>query len=77
MVNYGVIPMIFENPEDFEKCDMGQKVLIKDTFKFLETGKATVETNGKKLNIKHDLSSREVEVIKSGGIINYVKAKDN
>lgn len=77
MVNYGVIPMIFENPEDYEKCEMGQKIYINDTLNFLENGTATVEANGKKIKIKHDLSPREVEVINSGGIINYVKAKNN
>lgn len=75
LVNHGVIPMLFENPDDYDRIDLldeleidnlldqipGREVYVKDVTKEFE------------FKVKLDLSDNEVEVVLSGGQLRYLK----
>ena len=76
LINFGILPLTFENPEDYQKAEKGDRIVIKDLFGSLDGGQVyTVEnvTSGNLFSVRSNLNSREKEVIKKGGLLPYVR----
>jgi aconitate hydratase len=76
LVNFGIAPFVFVNPEDYDQLEQGDEIRIKDVRKGIKTGKsleAEIVGKDKKIEVRCDLSDRQIEVLLEGGLINYVK----
>lgn len=76
LVNFGILPLVFANPADYQKIHMNDVLVMKDVHAALRKGNeiiATVEGKGITIPFRHKLSSRQVEVLIAGGLINWVK----
>ncbi len=76
LVNFGILPLTFIYPEDYEKLHQGDIIVIKnvpESIKDCEELKATVEGINGTIPLRHTLSPRQVEVLLEGGLINWVK----
>ncbi len=77
LVNFGILPLVFVNPEDYEKIKQGDDVEI-DTSNFApgDDNILILKVNGNvEIPVKHGLNERQVEMIKAGGILKYIKDK--
>ncbi|MDK2820826.1 MAG: aconitate hydratase [Clostridia bacterium] len=74
LVNVGILPLTFANPEDYDRIDVNDTLLI-DLSNGLKDEELTVtnETKGYKFKVQHNLSSRQKAVILAGGLLNYTK----
>ncbi len=73
LVNFGIIPLMFENEADYDSIRQGDTVEIKD-IKTQITGSNRIAAHtgtGKELFLKHSLTPRQVEIIIEGGLLNY------
>jgi aconitate hydratase len=70
LVNFGIVPLVFENEDDFDKVDQGDKAVL-DLSK-LEKG-ATLTVGKKKIPLKHSLGERDIAVIRAGGSLLYAR----
>ncbi|SHI48527.1 aconitase [Mesonia phycicola] len=81
LVNFGILPLEFENNDDYEKFEQGDTIKLKnlrDAVKNRETIQVEiVKENGDSVTIptKHTLSDRQIRVLLKGGIINEFKEK--
>ncbi len=76
LINFGILPLIFENPGDYDKVEKGDRVVIKDLFGALDGGQTyTVEniTSGKSFSVRSTLNDRERDVLKKGGLLPYTR----
>ncbi len=76
LINFGILPLVFENPADYDKIEKGDCFVIKDLFGSLDGSQTyTVEdtTSGKSLKVRSALNDREREVLKRGGLLPYTK----
>ena len=76
LVNAGILPLIFENKEDYDdisQFDMLTLNNIKDAILNDKQIVLTNETTGKTYNLKHTLSGRSKDMIVAGGLLNYTK----
>lgn len=75
LINFGILPLTFENEADYEKISQGDQLEI--PVKNLESGKLTVQnmTTGAKIPVKHPLNEREIAIMKAGGSLAYARAK--
>ncbi|MGA1792769.1 MAG: aconitate hydratase [Thermoplasmatota archaeon] len=73
LVNFGILPLTFKDPADFEKLEMGDKLKL-DIGDLSTEMVLEVENKGLRIPIMHDLSEREIEVMKQGGTLNYTKS---
>jgi aconitate hydratase len=76
LVNVGVLPLTFLKTEDYDKIEKGDKLYFTNLEEAVNGGKKiTVEIMGKNIKIegKHDLSPRQVEVLLKGGLLNWAK----
>ena len=75
LVNHGVIPMLFENAEDYDKIDLLDELEIDNLLDQIPTREVLVKnvTKNFTFKVKLDLSENEVEVVLSGGQLRYLK----
>jgi aconitate hydratase len=76
LINFGILPMTFEDPDDYEKIDQGDTLRIKDVKKTLageQKYKIENTTNGKTLVAVSNLNDREKDIITSGGLLSYAR----
>ncbi|MBY8983292.1 MAG: aconitate hydratase, partial [Candidatus Lokiarchaeota archaeon] len=75
LVNFGIVPLNFKNSQDYESIEEGDNIEIelKDfTFENLE-----LKNNTKNVFIPltHNLSERQILILKAGGKLPYIKNK--
>jgi len=75
LINFGIIPFVFENESDYDKISQGDGLKIDGLVEALETGKATlVDTaNGAEIPLVLNISERQKGMLKAGGLLNTVK----
>lgn len=74
LVNFGVLPLEFVNPEDYDSIDEHDIIRIEDLRSSLKHGKpvtALNETKNKSYTLKHSMSERQIRVMLQGGVVNY------
>ncbi len=83
LINFGIVPLTFENPEDYEKISQGQTLSIPGIRKAILSGAKTVtvkDDTGYTFQARLDLSQRDRFILAAGGLLNWVRAelaKDN
>lgn len=75
LINHGVLPMIFENPSDYEKLSLGDEPEILNLIEQLKSKCATLnnKTTGKNFSVLMELSDSEADILLSGGQLAYIK----
>lgn len=75
LVNFGILPLVFVNREDYAKVAQGADIRIPLT-EITPGGVTNIEIAGVGvLPVRNDLSAAELDIIRSGGLLNAVKEK--
>jgi aconitate hydratase len=79
LINFGVLPLEFANPDDFEKISLTDELEVNDIFKAIaKAGRCefTVRntTKGESYQAFSNFSARDLECLKLGGLLPYIKA---
>ena len=75
LVNFGILPLVFVNREDYAKVAQGADIRIPLT-EITPGGVTNIEIAGVGvLPVRTDLSAAELDIIRSGGLLNAVKEK--
>lgn len=78
LVNFGILPFEFKNPEDYDKINADDILVFDTILENLENGNTQMvknKTKEEEYELTHSLSERQIGVIKYGGVINYFKEK--
>lgn len=75
LINNGIMPLIFINPEDYKTIELMDELLIENAIKDVLTGVVIVKNRTKNIeySLKIELSQREREMIIEGGLLNTLK----
>ncbi len=73
LINFGILPLVFQNPEDYKRVDA--KDILRISLKKGLTGAIMVEnlTKGYSFSAASNLNEREAELIRAGGLLPYTK----
>ncbi|MDP3985527.1 MAG: aconitase family protein, partial [bacterium] len=75
LVNFGILPLTFVNPEDYEKIDQDDELML-DTMQLGATPLVLKNlTKLAEITVIHALAPRELDIIRAGGSLAYVKMK--
>ena len=75
LVNFGILPLVFVNRADYAKVAPGADIRIPLT-EITPGGVTNIEIAGVGvLPVRNDLSAAELDIIRSGGLLNAVKEK--
>ena len=79
LINFGVLPLEFVKPDDYERIEEGDVVKLKGLVDSLNKEEPVILVNESKEESYEvsfsKLSTRQKEIIRKGGIINYFKEK--
>ncbi|MCF8031810.1 MAG: aconitate hydratase [Desulfarculaceae bacterium] len=77
LVNFGVVPLVLADPEDYERLDEGQLIQLPGLKKALLGGAEEFEAlvDGQPLKLIIQASPREREILALGGRLNYIKSR--
>jgi aconitate hydratase len=77
LVNFGIMPLIFRDPADYERLQAGDELEIADTPGQFGRAEVTVtnRTRGVSFAVGHALTPRQVEIVLCGGLLNFVGRK--
>ncbi len=81
LINFGILPLIFEDPDEFNGIQQGDRLRITHLRSRLEEGgplRIENVTQERVFEASHGLNSRERGVLLAGGLLNYTRnhAKD-
>ena len=73
LINFGIMPLIFKNAEDYERIQPEDELQITETHDQLRKPEMTVvnKTGQNMFAVCHSLTPRQVEIVLSGGLLNY------
>jgi aconitate hydratase len=77
LINFGILPLTFKNPDDYEKIDQGDRIKLPNIRKALIENKGEVmlynETKGISIPLTYHLTDREIKTILAGGTMKLAK----
>jgi aconitate hydratase, putative, Aquifex type len=78
LINSGILPLVFENPADYESFSIGQKLMIENVREQVKNPVITIKNieTDKKYKAKTNFTGLEIEMILAGGKINQIKENE-
>ena len=75
LINAGIMPLTFKNPEDYDKLTQGDKLSLSDIFEGMDSGEITLkdETTGESFTLTCSFTERQKAILKAGGLLQYTK----
>lgn len=75
LVNFGILPLTFSDPEDYASLSLGDELLIDNLLSQLKSRSVTISNLSGDIQIKviHSLSGRQQDIIIEGGLLNYTR----
>lgn len=78
LINYGIIPITFKNPDDYDKITAGDTIELKGIFDSLKNGTSfniVLHSNGGEVKIEgvNDLDERSRQILLQGGLAAYTR----
>ena len=75
LCNFGILPLTFQDPGDYDRVENGAKVVFPGIKKHLEKGdkEIPVQVDGSPIQALLEVSDRQRELLIAGGVLNLVK----
>lgn len=80
LVNFGILPLTFVNLDDYDKLSNGDVLSFSNLRSTLQQGnELKVMVKGKNIiiDVHHALSGRQLDIVLKGGLINWVRDRQN
>ena len=75
LINFGIVPLVFEDPDDYGTVVQGDMVSLKGLRTAVEgDGRLKIHTAGGDICVRADLSSREKKLLLAGGLLASIAA---
>jgi aconitate hydratase len=78
LINFGILPLTFNDPADWDRIDANDTLLLRDVRQALEQKKNVKlfnETQKRQIEVNYMLSDRQFQMILAGGLINAIRKK--
>jgi len=78
--NFGILPLIFANPDDWNKIAQGDRLSIPDVRNAIRQGnsvKVINLTKNETYDTEHRMTQYQVDMVLAGSLINLVKQKES
>lgn len=75
LINAGIMPLTFKNPDDYDKLSQDDILSIDGVFAGMDSGEMTLcnETTGDKIPLVCTFTQRQKDILKAGGLLSYTK----
>lgn len=77
LINTGILPLTFEDENDYSQIDQGDKVEVLNLRESIQNNEPIVlinKTKGVEISVKYNLEDRDRDIVLAGGLLNYLKS---
>ena len=71
LVNAGILPLIFENPDDYDQVEQGDMLRLENVRAALGENRIILHVGDKNIPLRMELAERQKEVLLAGGLLDY------
>ena len=71
LVNAGILPLIFENPDDYNEVEQGDMLRLENVRAALGENRIILHAGDKNIPLRMELAERQKEVLLAGGLLDY------
>ncbi|MER3375031.1 MAG: aconitate hydratase [Allomuricauda sp.] len=80
LVNFGILPLEFDDPDDYDVLEQGAIISFKNVRRDLVDGNPIMalvknRNDQREIKLRHSLSKRQIDLLMKGGTINHFKEK--
>jgi aconitate hydratase len=80
LVAQGIVALVFDDPSDYDKAEVGQTWEFPKLREELANGSDTITTriedSGEQLRLRHDFSEHERQILIAGGLLSYLRERE-
>lgn len=78
LINSGILPLTFVDPDDYDTIDQGDELCLDNIFEGLDDGSLILEdkTKGKKIALSCNFTDRQKNILKAGGLLSFTKQEN-
>ena len=74
LINFGIVPLEFENAEDYAALSLGDEIKIDGLLSAVKNGgELYIESGERKIPLSLSLTERQRKILAAGGLLNYTK----
>ena len=75
LINAGILPLSFENPEDYDALSQEDVLQLSDVFEGMEKGQFTLinKSTGAEITLVGSFTQRQKDILKAGGLLDYTR----
>ncbi len=73
LINAGILPLCFKNPEDYDRLKQGEKLSISGVLEGLEKGEVSLHSQSGNIPLVCSFTERQIAILKAGGLLNYTR----
>ena len=75
LINAGIMPLTFKNPDDYDKLNQSDKLTLTNVFAGMDSGEIMLkdETTGDEIPLVCSFTERQKAILKEGGLLEYTK----
>lgn len=75
LINAGIMPLTFKNPDDYEQVNEGDILNLENVFDGMDKGEIVLKNESKNVNITLccNFTDRQKKILKSGGLLAFTK----
>lgn len=75
LINAGILPLTFENPEDYDKFCQDDKLTLENVFEGMKNGKITLKGTNGEATLNCSYTQRQIDILMAGGLLAYTKGE--
>ena len=74
LINAGIMPLTFKNPEDYDRLSQGDDLVIENIYAGMDSGEMILQdkTSGEAFTLVCSFTDRQKAILKAGGLLKYV-----
>ena len=75
LINAGILPLTFQNPDDYDRINEGQNLDLVDIESGMESGTVmgVIRETGETIRLACSFTPRQIGILKAGGLLNFTK----
>jgi aconitate hydratase len=73
LINYGVLPLVFVDPKDYDRLRKEDVLGVRDLRRALKSGKEIMLEFSRPIAVRHGLTEKQIDTILAGGLTNWYR----
>lgn len=75
LINAGILPLTFENPEDYDKLTQDTTLSLENLYEGMKNGRIILKSGSDEIPVVCSYTKRQIDILMAGGLLAYTKGE--